>query len=187
MLAAISKTEKAKQIARKGAKQYNSLNKSQKQAVNAGGLIVVAGTAYGAYKLFTGISGAIQTVTGQKWKEERDKEEQKERSDLKQQITKGDEKPILTDSEAKSIAFGLYEGFRNSQPEWSFNLWDEGTNENLVFANLVKIKSKADWLLVAYHYGMPRRRTLVQELLYELNVKEQVKARSILSKAKVYI
>lgn len=187
MLGLLPQAIAAKTAIDKGSKKYKSLDKPQKQAVNIGGFLLVLGVAYTGYKMVAGMTGLFKTITGQKWNEERKAEENKEKIDLNIELDKQTTNPTLDVMAAKSIADSLYRAFLNTQPDWTRNLWDEGTDEKSIYAALTLLKNKADWLLVSREYGMPRRRNLVAELNYELTAKEMGKVRVILSKIGVSI
>lgn len=180
-------TQQAKNTINKGVDSYNNLNKGAKQAVNMVGLIGTLAAVFAGYKLVTGMGGVFKTITGEKWSEERKAAEVKEKTGLKSELSKEVIKPTISERQAKNIAYGLSQAFLNTQPEWSRNLWDEGTDEDMVYANLKLLRNKADWLLVSFHYGMPRNRSLAAELSYELTVSEMQKARDILLKINVKI
>lgn len=178
---------KAIQSAKRGKEAYSSLDSKSKSAVN----IVVAVGAIGAlflgYKMVSGMGDMFKSITGQKWNEERKAEESKERADISDALRDQKENPSLSQMSAKNIANSLFQAFLNTQPDWSQNLWDEGTDESAVYACLKLLKNSSDWLLVSREYGMPRRRNLATELSYELTTGEMGKVREILSKIGVTI
>lgn len=178
---------KAIQSAKGGKEAYSSLDSKSKSAVN----IVVAVGAIGAlflgYKMVSGMGDMFKSITGQKWNEERKAEESKERADISDALRDQKENPSLSQMSAKNIANSLFQAFLNTQPDWSQNLWDEGTDESAVYACLKLLKNSSDWLLVSREYGMPRRRNLATELSYELTTGEMGKVRETLSKIGVTI
>lgn len=178
---------KAIQSTKRGKEAYSSLDSKSKSAVN----IVVAVGAIGAlflgYKMVSGMGDMFKSITGQKWNEERKAEESKERADISDALRDQKENPSLSQMSAKNIANSLFQAFLNTQPDWSQNLWDEGTDESAVYACLKLLKNSSDWLLVSREYGMPRRRNLATELSYELTTGEMGKVREILSKIGVTI
>jgi len=176
---------KAIHTAKKGKEAYSSLDSQSKTAVN----LVIAAGAIGAlflgFKMVSGMGDLFKSVTGQKWNEEREAEESKERADINTVLSNQQEKPSLSQMAARNIASSLYRAFLNTQPDWSQNLWDEGTDESAVYAALKLLKNRSDWLLVSREYGMPRRRNLASELSYELSAGEMGKVREILGKINV--
>ena len=180
--------QKIAQGAKQGKAVYNNLDSQSKTAVNIATAVGALGALFVGYKLVSGIGDILKTATGQKWNEDRKEEESEDRANLTDHLKDEQEKPSLTEDEAKNVAAALYNGFLNTQPEWSENLWDEGTDETAVYNALKVLKNRADWLLVSIKYGMPRRRNLASELLYELSSgSEQQKARDILAKINVKI
>lgn len=181
--------QKAKKNGKQALDTYNSLDQQTKLITQFATIGAIGVGGWAIYKAVSGVGAAFNTMTGQKWNEERKAEEHKERVGLKEEIDTQKEKATLTETDAKNVANAFYIAFLNSQPEWSANIWDEGTDENGVFTALNQIKNKADWLLVSFKYGMPRRRNLASELIYELGdgKKDLAKARTILSQIKVTI
>lgn len=190
MLGQLAKENTAVAVVKKvnsGVNQYKDLDKQEKQISLALTVLGVAAAGFVAYKGYKAVQGGFDFMTGKKWQDERDEIQVKNQAVDQSELMQQKEAPTLSVRQAKTIAFGLYEAFRNTQPEWSFNLWDEGTDEDNVFSNLAKIKNHADWLIVSIHYGSPRKRTLTQELIYELEDDELLKARKILIKSNVKI
>jgi len=181
---AVKKTVKAID---KNVTSFNNLSNQQKSITGIGSLLAIGLAGFVLYKGYKGISNGFEFITGGTWQKERDKIQVQNQATDQKELTKQKETPTLSVRQAKAVAFGLSEAFRNTQPEWSFNLWDEGTDEAKVYANLELIKNYSDWLIVSIHYGSPRKRNLTQELIYELNEKELLKARKILIKANVKI
>lgn len=175
----------ATQSAKKGKQAYSSLDSQSKTAVNLAVAAGAIGALFLGFKMVSGMGDIFKSVTGQKWNEERKAEESKERDDLNTVLSNQEEKPSLSQMAAKNIANSLYRAFLNTQPDWSLNLWDEGTDESAAYAALKLLKNRSDWLLVSLQYGMPRRRNLAAELNYELTAGEMGKVREILSKINV--
>lgn len=178
---------KINSTATKGKKAYSSLNSQSKTAVNLALAAGALGALFVGYKMVSGMGDLFKNVTGQKWDEEREAEESKEKADLNTILDKQEEKATLSEMTAKNIANSLYRAFLNTQPDWSQNLWDEGTDENAIYEALKLLKNSSDWLLVSLQYGMPRRRNLAAELSYELTAGEMGTVREILSKINVTI
>lgn len=178
---------KAIQSAKKGKQAYSSLDSKSKSAVNIAMALGAIGALVLGYKMVSGMGDMFKSITGQKWNEERKAEESKERADISDALKDQKENPSLSKMSAKNIANSLFQAFLNTQPDWSQNLWDEGTDESAVYACLKLLKNSSDWLLVSREYGMPRRRNLATELSYELTTGEMGKVREILSKIGVTI
>ena len=187
MLGAFPSKALVKESAKKGAEKYKSLDSTAKTAVNMGGILAIGLALFTGYKVIKGIGSTFKNITGQQWSEDRKNEEKTERNTIKTVLDNSNTKPTLSSIEAKNIADNMFRAFLNTQPEWSRNLWDEGTDEKMLFANLNLLKNKADWLLVSLKFGMPRRRNLASELNYELTAKEMQKAREVLLKINVKI
>ena len=197
MIGAIDKKVLNKHVDKGKTKALQVANKAKTKAVaayhNRGDdtklietVIKIGVLGYVGYKVANSIGGAADLITGKKFEDEKKEVEDKINVFVNDQLTKTTA-PTISVIQAKSIANGLYRAFLNSQPDWSRNLWDEGTDERAVYSNLSLLKNTADWLLVAKEYGAPRARTLNAELHYELNDSEMKKARTILSKIKVNI
>jgi hypothetical protein len=178
---------KAIQTAKQGKQVYSSLDSKSKSAVNIAMALGAIGALVLGYKMVSGMGDMFKSVTGQKWNEERKAEESKERADISNALRDQQENPSLSKMSAKNIANSMFQAFLNTQPDWSQNLWDEGTDEKAIYACLKLLKNSSDWLLVSMEYGMPRRRNLASELSYELNTGEMGKVREILSKIGVTI
>ena len=172
---------------KKGKNIYSDLDSKSKTAVNIATALGALGVLFAGYKIISGFGDILKTATGQKWNEERKAKESKEKLDLNKELSNQGENPTFNTSTAKNIANGLYQAFLNTQPEWSANLWDEGTDESAIYAALKLLKNKSDWLLISREYGMPRGRNLASELSYELSTGEMQKIREILSKINVTI
>ena len=179
--------KKAVNVVDNNVTTFRNLNNQKKTITGIGSLLAIGVAGFVLYKGYKAVSNGFNFMTGKQWQEERDEIQVQNQAQDKAELTKQAETPTLSDRQAKTIAFALSEGFRNTQPEWSFNLWDEGTDEAKVYSNLELIKNYSDWLIVSIHFGSPRKRTLTQELIYELNEKELLKAREILIKANVKI
>lgn len=178
---------KASQTTKQGKRIYSSLDSKSKSAVNMAMAIGALGALFLGYKMVSGMGDMFKSVTGQKWNEERKAEESQEKADISNALRDQKENPSLSKMSAKNIASSLFQAFLNTQPDWSQNLWDEGTDENAIYASLNLLKNSSDWLLVSMEYGMPRRRNLASELSYELNTGEMGKVRQILNKIGVTI
>jgi hypothetical protein len=166
---------------------YQSLDQQSKNVTNIAMAVGAIGVLFVGYKVISGVGDAFKFATGQKWDEQREAEENKDKAILSQHLGKEASKPTITEDEAQNLAASFYNAFLNTQPEWSSNLWDEGTDEDSIYEALKILKNRADWLLVSIKYGMPRRRSLAGELNYELSAGEMGKARAILAKINVKI
>lgn len=184
---AVPAAKKAVKAVDSNVTSFRNLTNQQKSITGIGSLLAIGVAGFVLYKGYKGISNGFEFITGGTWQKERDKIQVQNQATDQNELMKQKETPTLSVNQAKAIAFGLSEAFRNSQPEWSFNLWDEGTDEAKVYSNLKLIKNYSDWLIVSIHYGSPRKRNLTQELIYELNEKELLKVREILIKANVKI
>ena len=71
----------AKAIAatKQGKKTYNSLGSKSKSVVNIAVAAGALGVLFLGYKMVSGMGDLFKTATGQKWNEEREAEESKER------------------------------------------------------------------------------------------------------------
>lgn len=187
MLGLIPSKDQIKTVAKQGTQKYNSLEGNTKTATNIGLLVAGGLSLFAGYKVIKNIGGMFDTITGKKWNEERKQKEAVERTAIKSVLDSSRGKPTLSAMEAKNIANTMYQAFLNTQPEWSQNLWDEGTDEDMFYDALGLLKNREDWLLVSLQYGMPRKRNLAGEITYELNPKETRKARAILAKINVKI
>ena len=176
MLGILPQAAVVKTVADTGAKKYQSLDKNQKMAVNIGGLALFAGVLFMGYKMYSGMKDTISWFTGAKSEEERKAAESKVKSQIDQEINKVGISPTIGIATAKGIAQALLDAMEYP-----------GTYEEQVYSNLSVLKNSADWLLVGREYGMPRKRTLVAELYHELDNKEMIKAKAILSKIGVSI
>ncbi|BAX79040.1 hypothetical protein [Labilibaculum antarcticum] len=170
-----------------GTRVYQDLNQQSKNVTNIAMGIGAIAVLFVGYKLVSGVGDAFKFATGQQWSEERKAEESRDKAVLQQHLDKEAETSTLTGDEAQNLATSFYNAFLNTQPEWSSNLWDEGTDENSIYEALKVLKNRADWLQVSIKYGMPRRRSLASELNYELSAGEMGKARAILAKINVKI
>lgn len=175
--------ETASKVQENASKAYASRGADTKLIQN---LVTLAVIGYVGWKVAGSVGSVADLVTGKKFEDEKKEVEEKNKVVINDLLTKVPS-PTFDDVQAQSIADGLYRAFLNSQPDWSANLWDEGTDEGKVYYNLSKLKNQADWLLVCLKYGTPRARTLLAELHYELNKSEMIKVASILSKIGVKI
>ena len=175
--------EAASKVQEKANKAYANRGTDTKLIQN---LVTLAVIGYVGWKVAGSVGSVADLVTGKKFEDEKKEKEAKNKAVINDLLDKV-KPPTISGQQAQSIADGLYRAFLNSQPDWSANLWDEGTNENKVYYNLSKLKNQADWLLVCLKYGTPRARTLLAELHYELNKSEMIKVANILSKIGVKI
>lgn len=187
MIGLITKASAAKTVIKKGAETYKNLPENQKRAVDLGGVIAVGSAIFFGYKFLSPLFKGFNFVTGKKFEEDKKTVEAENTKLTDRELNKLSISPTLTKNEAKSLAGAFLQAFLNNQPDWSKNLWDEGTDEDAVYETLKQLKNKADWLLVSQMYGAPRAKTLSQELYYELTVKEMKKVREILKQIKVTV
>ena len=175
--------EAASKVQEKANKAYANRGTDTKLIQNLVTLVVIG---YVGWKVAGSVGSVADLVTGKKFEDEKKETAEKNKAVINNLLTKVPP-PTIDHIQAQSVADGFYRAFLNSQPDWSANLWDEGTNENKVYYNLSKLKNQADWLLVCLKYGTPRARTLLAELHYELNKSEMIKVATILSKIGVKI
>lgn len=187
MLGAIPQITRAKTVAKKGADKYKSLAKSQKQAVNIGGVITGIGILFMGYKLVSSVSGAFDFITGKTAQKEREKIAGKVEQNYGAKLKQMSEKPTITKEKASLLSSRLLEAFLNHGGIEIDRIFDSGTDEDMIWEALSHLKNQADWALVSIIYGAPRGRSLLNELGFELNNSEMKKVRSILSKINVNI
>lgn len=183
---AMPKIKKAVKIVDNNVNSFRSLNNQQKTITGIGSFLAIGFAGFILYKGYKAVSNGFGFITGQKSDEEKAAEKNLI-VNYKTQLTNQTEKPTISPEQASLLASRILEAFLNHGGLYVDKLFDSGTDEDEVFAVLSELKNKSDWLLLSATYRMPRNRGLVNELGYELNLKELAKAKSILSKINVKI